>query len=138
MSKITRTQNLGVSRWRNPKLATICKDSIQEGEGYQGPGTTYTLPCPMVASFGLRNRDIQDFSACVMSDADAGKSSYLTTRHGGLNILIEATSCELIRPLSLEHFHHKPMDIPKRLGWDCSNDTGFVSFMEMSFSDPLW
>ncbi len=32
---------------------------------------TYTLSCPMVASFGLRNRDIQDFSACVMSDADA-------------------------------------------------------------------
>ncbi len=24
----------------------------------------------MVASFGLRNRDIHDFSACVMSDAD--------------------------------------------------------------------
>ncbi len=24
----------------------------------------------MVASFGLRNRDIQDFWACVMSDAD--------------------------------------------------------------------
>ncbi len=59
MSKITRTQNLGVSRWRNPKLATIGPESL-----------TYTFPCHMVASFGLRNRDIQDFSACVMSDAD--------------------------------------------------------------------
>ena len=35
-----------------------------------GGATQNTLPCPMVASFGLRNRDIHDFSACVMSDAD--------------------------------------------------------------------
>ena len=35
---------------------------------FQSP--TYTLPCTVVASFGLRNRDIQLFSACVMSDAD--------------------------------------------------------------------
>ena len=74
MSKITRTQNFGLSRWRNPKLATIgpesCLGEVARGLGYpetcQSP--TYTLPCPMVASFGLRN--IQDFSAYVMSDAD--------------------------------------------------------------------
>ncbi len=31
MSKITRTQNLGVSRWRNPKNATIGPESWLEG-----------------------------------------------------------------------------------------------------------
>ncbi len=36
----------------------------------KGPIVTFTLPCPMVANFGLHNRDIKDFSACVMSDAD--------------------------------------------------------------------
>ena len=49
------------------------------GRSTKGPGIprdlpgmgTYTLPCPMVASFGLRNRDIHDFLACIMSDADA-------------------------------------------------------------------
>ncbi len=36
-------------------------------ERYQG---AYTLPCIVVASYGLRNRDTQDFLARVMSDAD--------------------------------------------------------------------
>ncbi len=38
MSKITRTQNLGVSQWRNPKLATIgpesCLEGVPRGLGY--------------------------------------------------------------------------------------------------------
>ena len=81
MSEITQTQKLGVSRWRVTSCATMCPESCLGGvPGEQGcPETwlggcqnpTYTLPYPMVASFGLRNRDIQDFSACVMSDADA-------------------------------------------------------------------
>ncbi len=36
---------------------------------------TYTLPCPMVASLGLCNRDIHNFSACVMSDADESETT---------------------------------------------------------------
>ena len=66
MSKITRTQNLGVSRWRSTSSATVGPESCLGVKSL-----THTLPCPMVASFELRNRDIQDFSACVMSDADA-------------------------------------------------------------------
>ncbi len=54
MSKITRTQNFDVCRWRNPKLATIGPESCLEGV------PKYTLPCIVVASYGLRNRDTQD------------------------------------------------------------------------------
>ncbi len=86
MSKITQKQNLGVSRWHNPKLATIGPESCLEGVPYSPfpshQSTIYTLPCPMVASFGLRNRDIQDFSACVMSDADGW-----TDRHTAIDIV---------------------------------------------------
>ena len=38
--------------------------------GVPPPAPTYALPYPMVASFGLRDRDIQDILACIMSDAD--------------------------------------------------------------------
>ncbi len=53
------------------------------GEGYKGnrgaqisslfcyvQDLSCTVPCLMVANFGLRNRDTQDFLACIMSDKD--------------------------------------------------------------------
>ncbi len=74
MSKITQTQKLGVSRWRATSRATVCTQSclgrLARGKGYQESSLlsipslqspTYTLPCPMVASFGLRNQDIHNF-----------------------------------------------------------------------------
>ena len=85
MSKITWTQNLGVSRWRNPKLATIGPESCLE----------YTLPCIVVASYGLRNRDTQDFLACIMSDADALFRSRIAALNFsmGLNIIAPYMDC---------------------------------------------
>ena len=89
MSKITRTQNLGVSWWRATSCVTIGPESCLGGVLHnrlvpklaslpQGGHKkirkkmckTYARHCTVVASFGLRNRDIHDFSACVMSDAD--------------------------------------------------------------------
>ncbi len=48
--------------WEREQGARDTKRAAWEG---------YTLLCPMVAGLGLLNRDIQDFSVCVMSDADA-------------------------------------------------------------------
>ena len=70
MSKITRTYKLGMSRWRATSCATIGQGSCLG---------RYTLSCTVVASYGLRNRETQDFLACVMSDADAFINSYIDT-----------------------------------------------------------
>ena len=62
-------QKLGVSWRRATSCATICPESCLGGiPGEQS--LTYILPNQWVASFGLRNRDTYDFSACAMPDTD--------------------------------------------------------------------
>ncbi len=76
MSKITWTQNLGVSRWRPTSCATIgpesCLVEIARGKGYQE-----SCPCTVVASFGLRHRGTPNFLLCLYPDADV-KLYYLS------------------------------------------------------------
>ncbi len=82
MSEITRTQKLGVAQWHATFSATICPESCLHSQKRWlnppfnfGPlhvrssepipsesvggvqSLSYTLPCTVVASFGLRNGD---------------------------------------------------------------------------------
>ncbi len=75
-SNITRTQNLGVSRWRNPKLATIgpesCLEGVLRGLGY--PETCLgRVPRPR-HDWGPRWSESiigwQNCWTCVMCDTD--------------------------------------------------------------------
>ena len=74
MSKITRTQKLGVSRWRATSRATICPEL--PGRGSRGPwipylqSFSYTPPCTVVASFELCHRDTPHFSLCLIAATD--------------------------------------------------------------------
>ncbi len=68
--------NLNWDSWGllGPYILDICQ-RLRGRKIWVCPGGTtqnlqYTLPCIVVASYGLRNRDTQYFLACVMSDAD--------------------------------------------------------------------
>ncbi len=66
-----------------------CRPRELPGRGTKGPGIPRDLPGKgtVVASYGLRNRDTQDFLACVMSDADANLVPV------GTNILLKMSKC---------------------------------------------
>ena len=93
ISKITRTQNLGVSQWRATSCATIGPESylrgVPRGLGYPESclgrvlpqSFSYTLPCTVVASFGLRHRDTPHFLLCIYADADEGVSTHTVSRN---------------------------------------------------------
>ncbi len=65
----------------------------------------YALPRPRVASFGLRNRDIQDFSACVMSDADV-KMSFTDPPPGCISVYLKGDILQIILHFVQFHDHY--------------------------------